>query len=153
MGVTASDAFSEIRARLDDAGSGISIPLHYQGDEAPILPDQPAAFAFIVFNVDGSRGGPAAFGGGRGANLYRNSANIEAYVFSPYAEGLETVLDHAETIAARMRSYRSSVISCFSADVIPIGPGSALSVPGLSSEVNNYQAAVAAIELTFDQIG
>jgi len=150
---TASEAFAEIRERLDAEDSGIEIDIYYQGDDAPILPDTPAAFAFVFFNVDGSRGGPAAYGGGRGRNLYRNRASVEAYVFSPIGEGMEIVLGHAEAVAARLRSYRSDVISCFSADVIPVGHGSALSVPGLNSEVNNYQAAIAAVDLHFDQIG
>ncbi len=153
MSTTAGQAFAEIRARLDAGGSGISIPLYYQGDDPPILPDTPAAFAFVVFNVDGSRGGPDGFGGGRGRNLYRNRATLEAYVFSPLGEGMESVLGHAETVAARMRSFRSAGISCFSSDVIPIGPGSGISVPGLSGEVSNYQCAVAETELHFDQIG
>jgi hypothetical protein len=150
---TASGVFAEIRARLDDAGSGISIPRYYQGDDALILPDTPAPFVFVVFNNEGSGGRPAAYGGGRGANLYRNRATLEAYVFSPVGEGMETVTGYAETVAARMRSYRSATISCFSADVIPVGPGSSISVPGLSSEVSNYQCAVAEIVLSFDQIG
>jgi hypothetical protein len=150
---TASDVFAEIRARLDAVDSGISFPRYYQGDDAPLLPDTPAAFAFVVFNNEGSGGRPAAYGGGRGANLYRNRALIEAYVFSPIGEGVEIVTGYAEAVASRMRSYRSATMSCFAADVIPIGPGSSISVPGLSSEVSNYQCAVAEIALSFDQIG
>lgn len=150
---TASEAFAEIRKRLDAEDSGIEIDIYYQGDDAPILPDTPAAFAFVVFSVDGSRGGPDAFGGGRGRNLYRNRATVEAYVFSPIGEGMEIVLGHAEAVAARLRSYRNNVISCFASDVIPVGPGSVISVPGLNSEVSNYMAAIAATELHFDQIG
>jgi hypothetical protein len=153
MSTTASQAFAEIRARLDAADSGISIPRFYQGDDPPILPDTPAPFVFFVFNNEGSGSGPVGYGGGRGRNLYRNRGSVEAYTFSPLGEGLQVVCDHAETVAARMRSYRSAGLSCFSADVIPIGPGSSISVPGLTSEVSNYQCAVAEIALQFDQIG
>jgi hypothetical protein len=59
----------------------------------------------------------------------------------------------AETIAARLRSFRDATISCFGADVIPVGPGSNISPPGLQSEVSNYLCAVAEIDLHFDQIG
>lgn len=153
MSTTAGQAIAEIRARLDAGDSGIAIPRFYQGDDPPILPDTPSPFVFVVFSVEGSGGQPAAYGGGRGRNLYRNRGTIEAYTFSPIGEGLETVCSYAETVAARMRSYRSAGLSCFSADVIPIGPGSSISVPGLTSEVSNYQCAVAEIELSFDQIG
>lgn len=153
MSTTASQAFADIRARLGAIDAGISIPLYFQGDDAPILPDTPAAFVFIVLNIEGSGGRPAGYGGGTGRNLYRNRGTIEAYVFSPIGEGFETVCGHAETIAERLRSYRSESLSCFSADVIPIGPGSSISVPGLSSEVSNYQCAVAEIVMHFDQIG
>lgn len=150
---TTAQAFAAVRARLDDPGSGIAIPLHWQGDDPPILPDEPTAFAFIVFNNEGSKPGPSEFGGGRGNNRYRNRARVEAYVFTPHGEGLAGALEHAETIAARLRSYRDADISCFSSDVIPVGEGSGLAPPGLASEVNNYQCAVAETEFHFDQIG
>ena len=150
---TATQALSAIRSRLEASGSGISIPLRWHGDQQEALPDTPTAFAFIVFNNEGSGPGPVSFGGGSGNNRYRNRAHVEAYVFSPSGEGLSVAMDHAETIAARLRSFRDSDVSCFSADVIPVGEGSKLTPPGLSSEVSNYQCAIAAIELHFDQIG
>lgn len=151
MSVTVSEALSAVRSRLE-AGS-LAFPLRWQGENSGPLPDVPETFAFIVFNNDGSGRGPAAFGGGRGANLYRNQATVEAYVFAPNGEGLSVATDAAETLAALLRSYRGSGISCFSADVIPVGEGSKIAPPGLSSEVSNYQCAVAEISLHFDQIG
>lgn len=154
MSTTATQALAAIRARLEASGSGISIPLRWQGEDGGPLPDTPAAFAFIVFNNEGSGGAPAAYGGGLGANLYRNRAFVEAFVFAPNGEGMSVALDHAETIAAWLRSYRTSAISCYSADVLPVGPGASVVPAGLSSsEVSNYMAAVAEIVLTFDQIG
>lgn len=153
MSTTASEAFAAVRARLEASGSGIAIPLRWQGEDSGPLPDTPTAFAFVVFNNAGSGPGPAAFGGGRGSNLYRNNAFIEAYVFAPHGEGLAVALDHAETIATRLRSYRDDAISCYSADVEPVGEGSGITPPGLRSEVGNYQCAVAVVGLTFDQIG
>lgn len=151
MSVTAGEAYAAVKARLDAAA--FSFPLRYQGEDAGPLPDDPATFAFVVFNNDGSGRGPVAFGGGIGRNLYRNQATVEAYVFAPNGEGLSVAMAAAELIAAQLRSFRDQVISCYSADVIPVGEGSKLTPPGLNSEVSNYQCAVAEIALTFDQIG
>ena len=153
MSVSTAQALAVLRARLMADDSGIAIPLHFRGDKAPVLPNTPAPFAYIVFNNDGSGSSPAAYGGGRGRNLYRNRATREAYVFSPAGKGEAVVLDHAETIAARLRSFRDAGVSCFGADVIPVGPGSSIAPPGFASEVSNYQCAVAEIALSFDQIG
>ena len=151
MTVTASQALTAVKTRLS-TGTTVS-SIYWQGDDAPILPDTPEPFAYVVWDNEGSRGAPVAFGGGAGNNIYRNNAFVSAYVFSPAGEGADIVLGHAESIAGRLRSYRDTSISCFSADVILIGPGSSISVPGLSSEVNNYQCAVAEVTLYFDQLG
>jgi len=150
---TASGAFAAIRSRLEASGSGITIPLRWQGENTGPLPDVPAPFAFVIFDNFGSRPGPAEFGGGRGQNRYRNQAAVECYVFAPNGVGLAVALDHAETIAARLRSFRDDNISCFSADVKPIGNGAGIAPLGLQSDVNNYQVALAEISLHFDQIG
>jgi hypothetical protein len=140
-----------VRSRLE-SGS-LSLTLYWHGDDAPTLPDTPAAFAYLVFNNEGSR--LAAFGGGAGSNLYRNRATLEAYVFAPPtgANGMAPVMAQAETIAARLRSFRDATISCYSADVIPVGPGSNLAPPGFPNEVNNYLCAIAEVQIEFDQIG
>ena len=151
MIVTAPQAFAAVRARLE--AGGVSFPLRWQGEDNGPLPDTPSTFALVVFNNDGSGRGPAAFGGGRGSNLYRNQGSVEVYTFAPNSEGLAVALAAAELIAAQMRSFRDSTISCFSADVIPVGEGSQLKPPGLNSEVSNYQCAVAKIAFHFDQIG
>lgn len=151
MGITASQALAAVRARLE-AGA-FSFALRWQGEDAGPLPDTPTTFAFVVFNNDGSGRGPVAFGGGRGANLYRNQATVEAYVFVPNGQGLSAATDAAELVAAQLRSFRDASISCFAADVIPVGEGAQIKPPGLNSEVSNYQCAVAEIALFFDQIG
>jgi hypothetical protein len=149
MMVTATQAFAAVKARLN-AGS-YSFPLYYHGDDPPALPDVPSPFAFIVFNNEGSI--PVSFGGGRGSTVYRNRARVEAFMFLPAWQGLEMAMDYAEVIAVRLRSFRDDFISCFQSDVIPVGLGSTLSVPGLSSEVSNYQCAIAESMLIFDQSG
>ena len=151
MSVTTSQALAAVRVRLE--AGGLAFPLRWQGEDGGALPDTPETFSFIVFNNDGSGRGPSAFGGGRGSNLYRNQATVEAFVFSPNGEGLSVATDAAEQLAALLRSFRDSSISCFSADVIPVGEGSKIAPPGLASEVSNYQCAVAEIALHFDQIG
>lgn len=150
---TASQAFDALRDRLEATGSGINIPLRFQGEDSGPLPDTPAAFAYIVFDNQGSGGAPAAYGGGRGNNLYRNRGRLEAFVFAPNGEGLAVALDHGETIAARLRSFRDTNVSCFGADVIPIGDGSSANPAGLDSEVNNYQCVLVEVTLHFDQNG
>lgn len=141
------------QALIDRVGAIDNLPIYWSGDAVPTLPDTPAPFVFAVFNNEGSGRAPVSFGGGRGRNTYRNRASVEAYVFEPRTGSATNLLANAETFAARLRSFRNDVVSCTSADVIPIGPGSSIAVPGLSGPVNNYQCAVAEIALTFDQIG
>ena len=146
---TTSESFAAVRRRIDSAS--YPYPVYYNGDNTPLLPDTPTSFAFVVFNNEGSS--LVAYGGGRGLNTYRNRGRVEAYVFSPFGIGMEAVADAAELIATQLRSFRDNDISCFDADVIPIGQGASLAVPGLVSEVSNYQCAIVEAILTFDQIG
>jgi hypothetical protein len=145
---TTAAALAALKAQL----TGLAFTIYWQGDPAPILPDTPTAFGYGVFDNHGSGFGPAAFGGGRTNNLYRNQATLEVYTFSPARYGAGVVLDHAETVATRLRSFRDASVSCFNADVILIGHGSQIAVPGIN-EVNNYQCAVAEVSLHFDLIG
>jgi hypothetical protein len=149
--MTAAEAYAAIRARLEAVDSGITIPLRWQA-EAATLPDTPAAFAYIEFIAAG--GAISGYGAGRGANRYRQRGRVEAYVFTPNGAGLATALTHAETIAARLRSYRSGDLSCFGAVVHPGGHGASASPPGLSrNALNDYWYAVAEIDMFYDQIG
>lgn len=150
---TASQALAALRSRL--SGAGLSFTVYWHGDDQPVLPDEPTTFAFMILNNDGSGFSPAGFGGGLGSNLYRNRATLEAYVFAPPtgADGMGPVMDIAELIAARFRSFRDSNVFVQAADVEPIGEGSNISVPGLETAVNNYLCAVAVVKLHFDQIG
>ncbi|QOZ17450.1 hypothetical protein XI02_22360 [Bradyrhizobium sp. CCBAU 21365] len=150
---TSSEALAAIRTRLEADDAGISIPLRWHGEPNGPLPDDPEPFGFVLFSNEGSGNGPIEFGGGRGRNRYRNNATVEAYVFVPAQSGLPAALDLAETIAARLRSFRDDTVSCFSADVIPIGAGSSIAPPGLDSDVSNFVAALAEVRVTFDQVG
>lgn len=147
---TATGALAAVKARLGASLGGISI---YYQNESVTLPDTPAAFAYVELENFGSGLGPASFGGGSGANRYRNQAVVAAYVFAPNGEGAEVAMNHAETIAAQLRSYRDADVSFRNADVRPIGAGSNIEPPGLNSEVGNYWCAVAECSFFFDQIG
>lgn len=152
---TASQARAAIRTRIEagaivNAGNS-AVPLRWQNEDGDPLPDQPAAFVYTEFLTDPAQ--LVSFGGGRGANRYRNPARIDSYVFVPRGEGLDQAELIAEQIAALFRSYRDSDIQCFEATVYPGGDGASLKPPGLSSEVENYFWAVAEISLFFDQIG
>lgn len=150
---TAAQAYDALRDRIDASDSGVSLAMRWQGEDGGPLPDTPTAFGYGVFENFGSRPGPISFGGGRSQNRYRNRAALNVYVFVPNGEGLAVGLAHAETIAARLRSHRDDDVSCFSADVIPVGDGAAMAPPGLQSEVENYFCVMVEADCFFDQIG
>lgn len=133
------------------AYGGTTVPLRWQNENGDPLPDEPAPFVYTEFLNEGAD--IAGFGGGRGSNLYRNRAMVEAYVFVPKGEGLDAAENIAEQIAVLLRSYRDAHISCFSATVIPGGDGAMLTPPGLTSDVGNYFWAACEVRLHFDQIG
>lgn len=148
---TITQAFAAVRSKLEEAPAITTF--RFQGEDGGPLPDKPAAFAYIELENYGAGRGPVAFGGGRGSNLYRNEGQINGLVFVPNGQGLSVAVALAEQVAARLRSYRDSSISCFSASVHPIGEGTSIAPKGLNSEVNNYTCAVVEIAFHFDQIG
>lgn len=155
---TIAQAYAALRARLEEAPAlvdahGNTLPFRWQGEDGGALSDEPAAFAFGEIENFGSARGPAAFGGGRGANLYRNEGVFTIYVFTPNGEGIAVSLALAEQLAARLRSYRTDDVSCFAADVHPLGDGSSLQAPGLSSPVNAYYCSIVEAAIHFDQLG
>lgn len=146
---TVSEARASVRARL--VGGGLGVPLRWPNEDGGPLPDDPAAFVYTEFNTE--RAALAGFGGGSGANLYRNAARVEAYVFVPKGVGLEQAEQIAEQIAALFRSYRDQHISCFDATVYPGGDGAMLTPPGLNTVVGSYFWSAVEVSLHFDQIG
>lgn len=152
---TASQAFAIIKARLTnniptDAASR-PVGLRWQNENDEPLPDKPAPFIYTEFLTDPSQ--LASFGGGRGANRYRNPAVADFYVFVPNGWGLVEAADIAEQVATLFRSYRDNDISCFDATVYPGGSGSSLAPPGVGSEVGNYFFTSVQVALFFDLIG
>lgn len=152
---TATGAYNVIRARLEanipnDSG-GNPVGLRWQNEDGTPLPDQPAPFIYTEFLTD--PGTLASFGSGRGANRYRNTAQIVCFVFVPRGWGLAEATTIAEAVATVFRSFRDGDISCFDATVYPGGSGSDIKPPGLESEVDNYFYAVTEISLFFDLVG
>lgn len=145
---TISDAWAAIQARA--AAQITTLPLLWQHVDNT-LPDTPAPFVYIEMNPGRAR--LASFGGGRGDNRWRQQGEIQAYVFVPRGQGLAVALGYAETVAAAFRSYRDATISCFGASVMPVGQGSDLAPPGMTSVAGNYACAAVAVDFFFDQIG
>ena len=150
---TASQAYTVLRGILE---AGMSIPLRWQNEDADsqgstTLPDTPTAFAYTEFNTDSAE--LVSYGGGRGANRYRNRAHLDIYVFVPRGWGMTYATDYAEQAAALFRSYRDDDVSCFGASVYPGGDGAELQPPGMRSEVTNYYYAAASVDLWYDLIG
>jgi hypothetical protein len=138
-----------IRARAE--AQITTLPLYWQDEDNFDLPDEPAPFVFFEMIV--RRGRIAGFGAGRGANLYRTPAELNAYVLIPRGQGLPVAATYAEAVAAAFRSFRSGGVSCFEATLHPMGEGEALVPPGLSSAAGNYACVVVSVSLHFDQIG
>jgi len=157
---TASQAYAVIKTRIEANrpldGSGNVVLLRWQNQDADTdgnigLPNIPTPFAYTEFVTDPGR--LTGFGGGRGANLYRNPGRIDSFVFVPKGWGFAPATDIAEQIAALFRSYRDADISCFDATVYPGGNGSDVKPPGVQSDVDNYFWAGVEVSLHFDQIG
>jgi len=150
-----TDVYASLKAILDVAG--LSLPIRWRGDDtdstgADALPDTPTPFLFC--NLETDPGDIAGFGGGRGANLYRNPGYLYVYVFVPRGDGSEPLaLEHGESVAVLYRSYRDSVVSVFAASVVAGGAGGTLAPPGLNSAVNAYSYALVEVLFHYDQVG
>jgi hypothetical protein len=150
---TVSRRYAAIRTRIEAATGLRRSRSTGMNEDVDQLPDDPA-FAFVVFTeLNPEKQYLAGFGGGIGANLWRNPAVIDCYAFVPRGWGLQAATDLAETMAALFRGYRDGDLQCFSATIIPLGAGASIKPPGLDSEVDNYYAASVEIDMHFDQIG
>jgi hypothetical protein len=145
---TIATAFAALRTRAE--AQITTMPLKWPNENNE-LPD--TAEPFVYFDIDTFPTGIASFGGGRGANRYRNSAEFRAYVFVPVDWGMNEALTRGETVAAAFRSFRSDDVSCFGAGVHPVGKGTEIIPPGLESAAGNYACAAVIVDMFFDQIG
>jgi hypothetical protein len=146
---TFAQVVASLKAR---AASQITmLPVYWDKDQAPTLPDEPVPFAFLMIETDPARF--VAFGGGRGANLQRVHGELVLLVFVPRDWGLEQHAAYGEHVAAAFRSYRDQHVSCFAAAPQPAVDGSSLKPPGMESEVTNYACTVVAVPFSYDQVG
>lgn len=148
---TVSTAYAAIRTRIEANQPASVVSLRWMNEDGDQLPSVPAPFIYTELNPEKQY--LAGFGGGIGANLWRNPAVIDCYAFVPRGWGLQAATDLAETMAALFRGYRDGDLQCFSATIIPLGAGASIKPPGLDSEVDNYYAACVEIEMHFDLVG
>ncbi len=138
---TASDAIALIKGLIEDTPllhpeSGDRLPRYYQGDDAPVLPDTPSPFIYVMFAA--RKSGVIETGGGRGSNRHRNPGSVAGFVFVPLGWGLQYGTDYAEVLAAPLRSFRAGGVTVDRVTVYPGGPGSEIAVPGMDNEAKNY---------------
>jgi hypothetical protein len=146
---TFAQVVASLKAR---AASQITmLPVYWDKDAKPTLPDDPAPFAFMTIETDPARF--VAFGGGRGGNLQRIQGELVAMVFVPRDWGLEQHASYGEHVAAAFRSYRDDHVSCLATAPQPAVDGSNLKPDGLASEVENYACTIVAVPFQYDQVG
>jgi hypothetical protein len=148
---TASTAHALIKARIEANKPASVVSLRWQNEDGDPLPAEPAPFLYT--ELDPEKQYLAGFGGGAGANLWRNPARAVCFVFVPRGWGLQPATDLAETIAALFRGYRTSDLSCFDVSVYTLGTGSGIRPPGVDSEADNYFCAACEVSLQFDLVG
>lgn len=145
--------FAQVVASLKSrAASQItSLPVYWDKDAKPTLPDEPTPFAFLMIETDPARF--VAYGGGRGANLQRTRGELVCLVFVPRDWGLEQHASYGEHVAAAFRSHRDEHVSCFAAQPQPVVDGSNLKPDGMASEVENYACTIVAVPFHYDHVG
>lgn len=140
---------ASLKARA--ASNITTLPVYWDKDARPELPDDPSPFAFLM--IEAGPGRFVAFGGGLAANLQRSECDLTALVFIPRDWGLEQHATYGEHVASAFRSYRDSNVFCFAASVRPAVDGSNLKPDGLDSEVENYACTVVSVRFHYDLIG
>jgi hypothetical protein len=137
MSVTATQARQAMRSRIEAASIldrlSNPVPFRWQNEASDslgnaALPDTPSPFVYCEFIVES--GSIASYGGGRGANLYRNRARLVAYVLVPKNSGMDEAESISEQVARSFVLIEIATISCFDATVYPGGDGSSLKPSG-----------------------
>lgn len=127
---------SAIRTRIEAGFTAAELRFK---NESVDVPDD--AFVYVELIVEDSS--IVAFGGGRGSNLQRTNARIEAHVLVPVGEGMSEGLGWSETIAAIFRGQRMDDVSYFDAEVFPMD--------GKSEDGKFCHVATAIVSLFFDK--
>lgn len=140
--------FAQVVASLKSrAASQITmLPVYWDKDAKPTLPDEPTPFAFLM--IDATRARIVGFGAGRGGNLYRTECRLAIRVLIPRDWGLEQHAAYAEHVAAAFRSYRDEHVSCFAAEPMP-----EIFEEGSSEEVQNYSGTLIDVPFLYDRVG
>jgi hypothetical protein len=106
------------------------------------LPDVPAAFLRIEIVPEAER--VLAYGGGRGANEWRQEGRIEAHILVPIDRSTAAAAALSDAVAAIFRGKRESGISYFAAGAL---------AAGARAENGNYWRMTRVIDFHFDLTG
>ena len=138
---TLDEARALIRARA--AANFTAIPVLYPNEVNGDIPEAtPESFAFL--EVLSEREYLAGYGGGRGANLWRQLARIEARIFTPAGSGTLDGEVLAKAFAAVFRGQRFDGVSCFAAEV---------DSEGTPAERGNYWVTRVTVDAQWDLHG
>jgi hypothetical protein len=148
---TVTEARLALRAVMENGNivdaANNPVPLRWQNEPAPDLPDEPAPWVFTQFLTES--GMFVEHGRGRGHNRFRNFARAVSWCFVPQDTGLDQAEMIANQIANLLRSYKDAAITCEQADVF-----SGDSLPSIgSADVGNYASAACETILFFDLVG
>jgi hypothetical protein len=146
---TFAQVVTALKARA--ASQITTLPIYWDKDKKPELPNEPTPFVFFLIEMDRARF--VGYGGGRGGNLQRSPGELQGYVFVPRDWGLEQHAAYGEHVAAAFRSYRDDYVSCFAVEPQPAIDGSNLKPDGLASEVENYACTIVAVPFHYDHVG
>ena len=105
---TFAAAISAIRTKLEAEWPYAAVPLVFDNRQFS-LPDQAAAFVRVEIIGEAER--PLAYGGGRGANEWRQEGRIEAHVFVPIDGGADDAATYAVAVGTILRGKRESGVS------------------------------------------
>lgn len=146
---TFAQVVSSLKAR---AASQITmLPVYWDKDERPTLPDVPAPFCFAAIETDPAR--YVSFGGGRGGNIKRVAGEVQGYVFLPKAYTLELHASYGTHVADAFNAFVDDHVSCGAAEPQPVVDGSSLKPDGMDSEVTNYDCVLVVAPFYYDRIG
>lgn len=146
---TFADVVASLKSRA--AAQITQLPVYWDKDAKPSLPDEPSPFVFAMIETDPAR--YAAFGGGRGANEQHIEGELLGLVFVPRDWGIEQHASYGEHVAAAFRSHRDAHVSCGAVTPQPAIDGSGLKPDGLESEVENYSCTVVAVPFWYRHVG
>lgn len=140
---TIADVTAAIKARMTSEWPHSSVPVYWENEDT-VIADTPAPFVFVSVHTD--RPFLSEFGGGRGANRWRQTGRVVFSVHVPRGAGRADADTYGEAAAVIFRGQRFAAdIDFFEAG--PIGPG------GVSETNGQYWQLDVEAEFSFDQVG